>query len=336
MAQRFFNQKVAKSKNSSNKTFIISSIIGVIIVIAIGVGLAYYNKDKNKDVVVEVRDGVAVEVNSKLPDKTLFFKELQNVKEKNIKADYNNVKIGKVGSYDVALKVLSKKYSSKLDVVDTKAPQLTLKDAQIKSGESYTANDFVESCTDNSKEKCKVSFYNLSLSQTGQKIDYSKYTEDGTYVVQIVASDASGNSTSPQSVKLIIGSGESKNNTVCEYGNDVYDSSTYLLAVNVTENGCALDLNVYDNETTVAPVNRIIENETAKLKKEFTKVNLGTQNIYLNSNIGPVLNTAGTGIVGYTLYMEVSIIDSNNQKEIIESYTVDINGQRVYKINKYL
>ena len=194
----------------------------------------------------------------------------------------------------------------------------------------------MESCTDNSKEKCKVSFYNLSLSQTGQKIDYSKYTEDGTYVVQIVASDASGNSTSPQSVKLIIGSGESKNNTVCEYGNDVYDSSTYLLAVNVTENGCALDLNVYDNETTVAPVNRIIENETAKLKKEFTKVNLGTQNIYLNSNIEPVLNTAGTGIVGYTLYMEVSIIDSNNQKEIIESYNVDINGQRVYKINKYL
>ena len=174
------------------------------------------------------------------------------------------------------------------------------------------------------------------MSQTGEKIDYSKYTEEGTYTVQIIASDESGNSTSPQSAKLIIGKDVGPVNTSCKYGNSSYDTNAYKLAVNVTENGCALDLNVYQDADVVDPVNVIIKSEQSKLNKEFSKINLNTENVYVNSEIGPVLNTDGKGIVGYTLRIVVSIVNANNEKEIIEDYYVNINGGREYIVNKYL
>ncbi len=36
------------------------------------------------------------------------------------------------------------------------------------------------------------------------------------------------------------------------------------MAVDVTDNGCALDLNLYQNEEILAPVNELIKSETEK------------------------------------------------------------------------
>lgn len=60
----------------------IASIVGVLIVIAIGVLISVKSKNNHKDAVIKIRDSVAVEVNSKLPDKTLFFSELEVSKKK--------------------------------------------------------------------------------------------------------------------------------------------------------------------------------------------------------------------------------------------------------------
>ncbi len=332
---KFFNQKVKNSGNSVT-TIVIGSIVGVLIVIAIGVLISVNSKNSHKDAVIKMRDSVAVEVNSSYPDKTLFFSELENVKESDISVNYDKANLKEIGTYDVVLTIYKKSYQSKLQVVDTESPTLSLKDLTIEVGSSYKASDFVKKCEDNSKKECNVSFYDLSLSQTGEKIDYSKYTEEGTYTVQIIASDESGNSTSPQSAKLIIGKDVGPVNTSCKYGNSSYDTNAYKLAVNVTENGCALDLNVYQDADVVDPVNVIIKSEQSKLNKEFSKINLNTENVYVNSEIGPVLNTDGKGIVGYTLRIVVSIVNANNEKEIIEDYYVNINGGREYIVNKYL
>ena len=62
---------------------------------------------------------------------------------------------------------------------------------------------------------------------------------------------------------------------------------------------------------------------------------MGVKNIYINTDITTVLNTAGKGVVGYTLKVTVSI-KNNNKEEVIEEYYVNLNGGREYIINKYL
>lgn len=332
---KFFNQRVKKS-GASTGTIVIASIVGVLIVIAIGVLISVKSKNNHKDAVIKIRDSVAVEVNSKLPDKTLFFSELEGVKEKDIKTNYDKVNLEKVGTYEVKIKIYNESYTSKLEVVDTEAPVLKTKDVNIAIGGTYKPEDFVESCKDNSDTDCKIEFYDLSLTQSGEKIDYSAFTAEGAYTVQIVATDDAGNKTSPQSATLNIGKNNVKIPTVCKYGNDSYDTSKYILAVNVTENGCGLDLNVYQDEAKLKLVNSIVENEKAKLKKEFSTIKLSITDIYLNSDIGPVLNMSGTGLVGYTLKITVSINKGTANEEVIEEYFVNLKGERQYTINKYL
>ncbi len=334
MARKFFNEKVKTSKSNNPAVLVALILIGVLATIILIVLIVKSLNKKPDNAVIKIRDVVAVEINSELPDKTIFFAELENVKEKDIKISFENVKVDAVGKYEVTLNVYGKKYKSTLEVVDTESPSLEAKDYTIQAGEAYTAKDFVKSCTDNSGVSCIVEFYDKGLSQEGDKISYSNYTKEGTYTVQIMAKDPSGN-TSYSMAKLIIGNGKTDKPTTCKYGDGKYDEGTYTLAVNVTENGCALDLNLYQSDSIIAPVKELITYQTEKLKKEMTVLKLDTKNIYLNSSIGPVLNESGKGVVGYTLYMEV-YLGSEDNKEVIESFYVNQNGGRNYIVNKYL
>lgn len=330
MARKFFNQKVKKGRLSTG-TIVIITIFGLLVVIAIAVVISF-SASKNK-AVIKIRESVAVEINSELPDKTLFFAELENVEESSIKIYYSNVNLAKIGEYKVSLDIYGKTYESKLIVVDTESPELVLKDLSIGIGETYAAKDFVASCSDNSEEECIIDFYQLSLSQDGKKIDYGAYTQEGTYTIQIIAKDAAGNATAPLSTNLTIGKSGSIS-TSCKYGNSEYDSDKYNLAVNVTENGCALDLNLYQDPNILAPAKEIQANEENKLQNEFKTLNLNVDKIYLNGHINPVMNKTGTGIVGYTLFIEL-LIPNGDSQELIESYYVNINGGRDYVVNKY-
>ncbi len=331
---KFFNQKVKKNKNKITSVILVSTIICVIIIIIGGILFILLNSNKHTDAVITIRDDAAVEVNNENIDKTIFFEEIKNVKEKDIKVDYSKVKFNEVGTYEVTIKIYNKKYTAKLQVVDTESPILKTKDVSIDVGETYKAKDFVDSCKDNSNKKCIVEFYDSGVNQNGEKIDYSAYTTEGSYTVQIIASDKSGNKTSPISATLNIGNG-SKTETKCTYGNNEYDSSKYNMAVNVTDNGCALDLNLYQNEEILAPVNKLIESEISKVKKEFSKITLNVKDVYINSSIGTILNNSGNGVVGYSVKITVSIYN-NDVNEVIEDYYLNSNGSRNYLINKYL
>lgn len=77
---------------------------------------------------------------------------------------------------------------------DTTAPVLDVGWVYINEGQSYTADRFVKSCTDDSKEKCNISF-------TSE--DMGKYTKADTYDVEISAKDSSGNEVK-KTTRLII------------------------------------------------------------------------------------------------------------------------------------
>ncbi|MDE6285309.1 MAG: hypothetical protein K2M17_06140, partial [Bacilli bacterium] len=325
MAKKFFNQKIPNTQKTVTQIIIVVvCIIGIIVCFCFA---SYFNNKPHNEAVISLRDSVAIEVNSPLPDKTTFFSELANVEEDKIEISYEKVNNSKVGEYEVTIKLYNKKYKSKLLVVDSISPVLTLKDVTINAGETYKAEDFIESCTDNSKEDCKVEFYTLAIDQEGNKIDYSNYQATGNYKIQIVASDTSNN-TSVVDTTLTIGEG-TPINPVCQYGNNEYDTA-YILAVDITENGCAINEELHQDETVTAAVRAIMESETEKLKKEFSKLN-GSGTITLNRNISAVRNKAGTGIVGYSLLMELAITKNGNT-ELAESYYLDLSGKRIFSV----
>ena len=336
MARKFFNQKVKGSSNKSMIAYIIVGVCLLLVFLCVILVVVLSNRTPD-DAVVEIRDVVTVEINSELPDKTLFFSELQNVEEDDIDVSFADADLTEVGEYPIEIKLYGETYESKLAVVDTQAPKLVARNYNVNVGESYSAEDFVESCSDNSGKECLVSFYTLGMDQDGVSIDYSSFTEEGTYTVQIIASDDSGNATTATSATLTIGESSGPvTPTTCTYGNSEYDSNTYILGVNVTQNGCALDLNLYQDESVTAPAYDLADTDTEKLQKEISKLNI-SENLKKNLNrvITPVLNNAGTGIVGYTVHQELSIQYEDGHEEVVASYYINTNGDRVYSINTY-
>ena len=335
MAGRFFNQRVKGSSTGFLKNLIIGGIFLILLVVSVIILLAI-NKDDSPDPIISMREKVTIEINSELPDKELFFSELQNVDADDINISFADADISKVGSYPIEITLYNENYSSILEVIDSQSPIITTKRVAINIGESYKAEDFIESCEDNSKEECKIEFYDLAKDQQGNLIDYSSYSEEGTYTIQIVAVDSSGNSTTPTNATLIIGNGEGEL-TTCNYGNSEYDSNAYILGINVAQNNCALDLNLYQNETTSKPAYDLAENDTKKLNKEINKLNLSDNVIEKNVKrlITPVLNTSGLGLVGYTVHIDLTLIYADGSEELVASYYIDLNGNRVYSTNKF-
>ncbi len=329
MAKKFFRQKVHNKKRTITQVIIISvCVIGIISCLLL---VHYYNSKLPEGAVATIRDSVTVEVNSKLPNKTAFFSELKNVDAKNISVDYKKIDIKQTGEYEIKLKVFKKKYKSTLKIVDTISPELTVKDVTIAKGTKYRAEDFVASCSDNSKIECHVEFYQLATTQDGGKIDYAKFEEEGTYTVQIIATDDFGNKTAPMEATLVIGEGSEMPKPVkCNFGNTDYDNEKYILAVSVGENNCAIDPDLYNNETILAAINTFTNDELAKIKNEFNKLNIrGTVNVYPNQI--PIPNKTGEGLVGYALEMVLK----NGDGTELEHYFVRSDGSRVYSVNKY-
>ena len=187
MARKFFNQKVDTNRSAVVK---ISVVIGILLLLFAFIMLMVHSVDKRKNKsVVKLRDSVSIEINTKLPDDDVFFVELKNVKKDDIKVNMDSVRIDKIGTYDVKISIKGSNYKSAVKVVDTKKPELKLKNVSIKFGEKYEPKDFVESCNDNSKAECEIKFYELATTEDGNKIDYGSYTKEGTYEIQITAMD---------------------------------------------------------------------------------------------------------------------------------------------------
>ncbi len=340
MAKKFFYNRVYNTKRTIINLIIIGvCVIGVIICFIITSNFQGESHKKGNGELV-LKEATTVEVNDTL-NVEMFFDKIENVDLSTIKVNYpEDFDISKVGTYEVSLEVSGKPYTTNLIVVDTLKPVLKLKEVRINENASYKAQDFVESCSDNSKHECSISFYEDGTNEDGEKIDYSSYKKSGTYPIKIAAQDEAGNTTIEE-VNLIIGEvtttnpepGSNPEHTTCKYGTAEYDTNEYLLASNVTTNGCALSLDLWKDETIAAEINRILETETTRIKKDVTALKLSGIPA-ISRNIITVTNKTGDGIVGYALTMVVRITDNNETKTVAE-YRVNSEGRRVFITNPY-
>jgi hypothetical protein len=330
MAKKFFYNKVYNPR----KKIISYTIIGVAL---IGIVLCFWIsknfRTNDSNAVIKLRDSVSVEVNSSLPDKTVYFQELSGVKEDNINVNTDQVDLSKVGDYNVKITISNQDYNVTLKVIDSTGPTLKLKDVTIAVGGSYTYEDFVDSCKDNSNEDCLVGFYTSGTDQDGNVIDYSKYKDKGTYEIKIIAKDNNDNQTI-QSAKLYIGEQSStttNNNSSCKYGTLDYNEDKFTITSFVGDNGCALDLNLYHDENIRQNIVSIADTETKKIQSEVNNISGIEGTLTVNRNINAVLNKDAIGFIGYSLYIQV--VDSNSK--VIVSYYLKTDGTRVYDENPY-
>jgi len=203
----------------------------------------------------------------------------------------------------------------------------------------------VESCEDNSGKDCTFEF-SKGVDEEGNVVDYSSYKDVGTYAIKITAKDPSGNEI-VEETKLTI---EDKKNTTenevpnkpdekeeenqtCKYGNNTYDKDTYLIAIDITTKGCAVSLDLYKDSTMTNEINKLMETETTRIKKDVGALNLeGT--LALNRKITAVVNTSGDGIVGYELRMTVTVTNKGKSKTVAD-YKINNKGKRSFIENEY-
>lgn len=335
---RFFYNKIYNTKRNIINAIIIGvSLIGIILCF-IFTSKFYGTNPSDIQNDINIKSEVVVEINQKFND-DIFFSKLENVSLDDIKITYpDNYNISNVGKYNVIITINGKNYDSTLVVVDTERPNLVLKDVTINENEYYTANSFVTSCTDNSNKDCNISFYNDAIDQDGNKINYNHYNQSGTYTIKISAKDESNNEIIKDATLTI----NKKNSTTtvtpptnkeCKYGNGEYDTSKYIVSVSIVDNNCAISLDLYKDSTMTEKVNKLMETETLKIKKDIDALNISGK-LTLNRQISAIFNNSGTGLVGYELSITVNVNDNNNSKNVV-SYKVNSEGKRVFSNNPY-
>lgn len=338
MAKKFFYNRVYNTRRNIINIIIIGvCVIGIIVCFIVTSN--FQKKEENKpEKVLNIKSEVTVEVNETY-SKEIFFSKIENVNLDQIEISYDeNFDISKIGKYNVLIKVNDKDYNSTLIVVDTTKPELMTKNVTINEQDSYSAQDFVSECKDNSNDQCIISFYE-GVDEEGNKPDYSKYTSNGIYSVKIIAKDTSGNFTIKEEKLFIKKKGNTKpieeqtTPQTCKYGNDSYDKDNYIIAIEVATNHCAVSLDLYKDSSMTEEINKLMNSESIKIQKDVDALNLsGT--FALNRKITAVVNTTGDGIVGYELQITVTV-SQNNSSKIIAEYKIDTDGKRIFSINPY-
>lgn len=209
------------------KKILIVTIITVIVLLGITLFIFLEKKDNKEkessniqtnEEKINIKENVEVEINSEVLNIKDFF-ENSNFSDGKINYFENDKKIkfdtkyNKIGSFKVVIKINDKNYETAVNVVDTLAPTLKLKELTITLGDKFEINSFVESCTDNSKEDCILSYK-----------ENKKYTKAGTYDVTIIAKDKSDN-VAEETTKLIIKNKKNTNETQTKNDNKTNNNS---------------------------------------------------------------------------------------------------------------
>ncbi len=325
MAKKYFKDKVYNRKrNRITLIIIIICVIGII-----GCFLFVTFLSKNKDISYKIREEINVEINGDYPNSEVLFTDLTGVKESDIDVNYDDVDITTLGEYTAEVKIAGNKHDIIVNIIDETKPSLELKEVNIAVGGTYSLEDFISKCSDNSKEECTLDFSKTSLDSNGNQIDYTSYSIEGSYDIKIDAKDSSGN-VSTKTTKLIIGEVEDTEPVYCPHGNLEYNNEA-ILAIIVGVNNCAVDLDNYENDDVLVGINSIIDTETEKIKKDIDVLNDLVGNIKINRTVTPILNNDGVGFVGYSLYIEA--FEGNG--ETIVKYYLNLDGERVFSENPH-
>ncbi|MBR5662043.1 MAG: hypothetical protein IKX00_00140 [Bacilli bacterium] len=280
-------------------------------------------------------DSITINLNQEVPSIDAFVKNYSKIKSSNDQISYDennfvNNKYNSVGEYKVSITLNDKEYSSRIVVIDKDAPTFAVKELTITQGDSYTINDLVSSCSDNSGKECILSY---------QSQDYAKLTIPGTYSVPIIASDLSGNTAPVQNAKLTINAKKVEpTKPTCSYGSTKY-SSSHILTYSLIKNNCPVDAKYAKTDTYISTPENMAKNDLEKLRTEINNKNISMK-IYFQLNVVPILNNEKTGLVGYAAYIngyEVTYNNSTGKEETgktVISYDLRSNGTRKYTVNE--
>lgn len=113
--------------------------------------------------------------------------------------------------------------------------------------------------------------------------------------------------------------------TGCTYGNGNYNQS-YILSVDLRNNGCAVNPNISYNET-------VSTTDYTKLMQDINNLGLKVNNNSYNASHYTIRNTAGTGIVGYQITISINATDPDTLKVLQAKYIIKSNGTRQFITN---
>ena len=236
----FFNQTFQKKQRRITIITIVCVITAIIVTFSV-TNKFYDNSGEKGQIKYKVKEQYDVELFNVMPSFLNYFETIENVPLNSIQIQYpegftydengdnctdeqltiiKNIRNGqdkaenyddpfgclafvpnKVGSYTVVITVGGEKNSLRLNVVDSLPPTFEAQNVTITNEETYNASTFITSCYDNSKTDCIFDFYH---PLRGEIVDYSRYTEPGTYEIKVVAKDKSGNTAEPKTVSLTI------------------------------------------------------------------------------------------------------------------------------------
>lgn len=121
---------------------------------------------------------------------------------------------------------------------------------------------------------------------------------------------------------------KNSSSTTCKYGDASYNSS-YILSVNLTNNGCAVNPNNSYNETVSAKDSKSLAEELSNIGFRVNKDYFEQKYTYIK-----VKNKSGTGLVGYQIVSKVSVIDPDNPYVYMSAeYTIRPDGSRQFTTN---
>lgn len=176
------------------------SLASLIVIIALA-GFWYYVKTAPTEKDFKTLQ-VEIELGEKLPIRTSSYVEpgRGEIDELLYAVDTSKVVLEEVGEYEFYVTYKGVKKTGKVIIKDTTEPLLEVRRVFVVEGGSYNAGSFVEQCQDLSG--CNYSFQDSDTEK--------KYTEPGSYVVYVVATDAYQNSVTRKASLIIEARGNVK------------------------------------------------------------------------------------------------------------------------------
>lgn len=176
-----------------------TALISLLIIIALAGAFYWYKNHPTEKDFQPLH--VKVEIGESLPIRTSSYVKPgvgKEVDELQYALDLSEVVLEEVGDYDFRVTYKNVTKTGTLSIVDTKAPDLTVRNFSIREGETYDASSFVLDCKD--PNGCNYAFLDTETTK--------KITNPGSYTVYVVATDAFQNSVTKQASLIIENAGE--------------------------------------------------------------------------------------------------------------------------------
>lgn len=205
-----------KHKKKFNYKAVLLLLI-LLLIILFGIGLYSFLKFAKENVNNSIIPDKKIEISSNINDFKLELQKDYNNCEYNLDKINNN----KLGKYNYNIKCKRKKYKGIVQVVDTIKPEVSLKVVNIKSGDTFAANSFVQEIND--ATNTTVSFDN--------DIDYNNYKNNGLYLINIKVVDEGNNETVDSGILLVSNVTASKFLISSKIGNSNLNASLKIIDI---------------------------------------------------------------------------------------------------------